>query len=55
VSPDIQPQAPATPPALSPQAAAPAAKPVDNLDGLTDDDISDRIMDFRLGLRSDIT
>jgi len=29
--------------------------PVDDLDNLTDNDISDRIMDFRLGLRSDIT
>ena len=62
-TPDIQPQPPIQPsaPDLPKAEAAPELppkteeKPVDNLDGLTGDDISDRIMDFRLGLRSDIT
>ena len=62
-TPDIQPQPPIQPsaPDLPKAEAAPELppkteeKPVDNLAGLTGDDISDRIMDFRLGLRSDIT
>ncbi len=63
-NPDIQPRddlvkqtAPAAPVASAPPASPPKAdpKPVDDLDNLTDNDISDRIMDFRLGLRSDIT
>jgi len=56
-NPDIQPHVPTPPqaeetPEISQQAEA---KPADDLSNLTDDEISDRIMDFRLGLRSDIT
>jgi len=51
-NPDIQPQD-AFDPALSNTAAK--AADIDDFDRLTDDEISDRIMDFRLGLRSDIT
>jgi len=51
-NPDIQPQD-AFDPALSNTAAKSAD--IDDFDRLTDDEISDRIMDFRLGLRSDIT
>ena len=51
-SPDIQPLAPTMPTAT---AAPLASDPLDDLSHLTEDDISDRIMDFRLGIRSDIT
>jgi len=51
-NPDIQPQDTFNP-ALSNTAAK--AADIDDFDRLTDDEISDRIMDFRLGLRSDIT
>lgn len=51
-TPDIQPDPTAfVPPA--PQHSAPAAK--DEFDGLSGKEIEDRIMDFRLGLRNDIT
>jgi len=53
-APDIQPQAPIQPTAPAVQ-STPQAIAEDDLNNLTDDDISDRIMDFRLGLRSDIT
>ena len=68
-NPDIQPLPPVqqpvlqTPPpvAAEPELAqhaavdAPSEKKSYDMESLTDDDISDRIMDFRLGLRSDIT
>jgi len=53
-TPDIQPQPETTPAGYAPQVELPAA-PNDELSDLTDDEISDRVMDFRLGLRSDIT
>jgi len=68
-TPDIQPQSEYTPRAEAdlapPLAAIPAATPttannaepqkLDNYDDLTDDDIINRITEFKLGLRKDIS
>ena len=53
-TPDIQPQ-PLAPSTVNVDTIQSETEPVNNYSDLTDDDISDRIMDFRLGLRSDLT